>query len=208
MPLIAVTGGIAAGKSEFTRRSAAVAGAESIDTDILARQLLDDNADVAAAVRAEFGADALDASGKPSRAALREIVFGDRERRKALEAILHPRIRAGWTGWAGERRRLGAILLVQIPLLYETGAEEIFDRSIAVGCSRESQIRRLTEDRRLSRQTAEQIIGSQWPLAEKIRRCDCLIWNNGSRAALDAQVDLCAHQLSLLRHSQPTSRDD
>lgn len=197
MPLIAITGGIGAGKSEFTRRLAALAGAASIDTDRCARELLENDAEVARELREAFGASVFEAGGRVDRAALRAATFESGERRRALETILHPRIRAAWTGWAEERRRRDAILLVEIPLLYETDAAGLFDFSIAVGCSRRNQLRRLTEGRRLSLEMAERMMASQWKIEDKIARCDCLIWNDGSRLALETQAAFCLTRLPL-----------
>lgn len=195
MPLIAITGGIGAGKSEFTRCLAALAGAESIDTDRCARELLEGDAEIAREVREAFGASIFAADGHVDRAALRAATFRSGEKRRALEAILHPRIRAAWMRWARERRRGNAILLVEIPLLYETEAGGLFDYSVAVGCSRQNQLRRLTEGRRLSFAMAEQMVASQWKIEDKIARCDCLIWNDGSRPALEMQAVFCLTRL-------------
>lgn len=195
MPLIAITGAIGAGKSEFTRRLAALCGAESIDTDRCARDLLEKDPVVAREVGAAFGDSVLDAHGRIERAALREATFDSPGRRQALEEILHPRIRAVWTGWAQKRKSRGAILLVEIPLLYETDAAGLFDYSLAVGCSRPTQLRRLVEGRQLSPGMAERMMASQWKIEDKIARCDGLIWNDGSRRALEAQTALCLTRL-------------
>ena len=198
MPTIAITGGVASGKSTFTRALQALLGAETFDTDAAARQLLEADADALAAVRVAFGPGVFDAAGHGvDRAALRAAVFADPAARRELEAILHPRVRARWRGWLEERLQSSpdAILLVEIPLLYETGAAEFFDVAIVVGCSLETQMRRLTGPRGLSEEMARQIIASQWKLAEKIRLCDHLIWNDGSAERLHTQADLCARYL-------------
>lgn len=197
MPLIAITGGIGAGKSAFTRQLALLAGAESIDTDQCARDLLDHDPEVACDLRKNFGETIFNAGGSVNRAALREAVFKSSERRLTLEAILHPRIRSAWTGWVEERRDGGTILLVEIPLLYETTATGLFDYAIVVGCSRRSQLHRLTEGRQLSLETVERMLASQWTIEEKIARGDFLIWNDGDRAALQTQAALCLTRLPL-----------
>lgn len=195
MPLIAITGGIGAGKSEFTSGLALLAGAESIDADRCARELLDGDPGVAQEVKAAFGPAVLDERGGIERAALREATFASPESRRALESILHPRIRAMWTAWVAQRDRTSAILLVEIPLLYETEAACLFDYTVAVGCSRRTQLERLTQGRHLSVEMAERIMGSQWKMEDKIARCDCLIWNDGSRLALNTQTALCLTRL-------------
>lgn len=197
MPLIAITGGIGAGKSELTRRLAFLTGAESIDTDRCARELLENDPEVAREMRETFGDLIFEPGGAIDRGALRAATFESSARRLALEAILHPRIRAAWTRWAEERRGVATILLVEIPLLYETDAAGLFDYSIAVGCSRGNQLRRLVEGRRLSFEMAERMVASQWKIEDKIARCDCLIWNDGTRLALETQAAFCLTRLPL-----------
>ncbi len=220
MPIFGITGGVATGKSTCTRLLQRRLGAQVFSSDAAARELLEKDADSLAALRAEFGDAVFDpATGAVRRDMLRELVFACEERRRALEAILHPRIRAGWTRWA--ERELqdhpNSALLVEIPLLYETGAEAQLDRVIVVACGPAAQWRRLLEVRRLPPAVARQIIASQLPLSEKIRRCDHLIWNDDiaapsagatpapeltaatvpapSSSSLHAQADLCARCL-------------
>ena len=194
MPAIAITGGIASGKSTFTRIFQALTDAQTFDADVSARRLLEGNAEVLAEVRAAFGAGVFDHTGLVSRASLRAVVFADPARRRALEAILHPRVRADWQAWleSGLQNAPDALLLVEIPLLYETGAATFFDQVIVVGCSLSNQMRRLTQGRQLAEETARQIIASQWELAEKMRRCNQVIWNDGSEERLHVQAAFCA----------------
>ena len=194
MPAIAITGGIACGKSTFTRIFQDLTGAQTFDADVSARRLLEGNAGVLAEVRAAFGAGVFDEAGTVSRAALRAVVFAAPARRRELEAILHPRVRADWQGWveSGLQNAPDAVWLVEIPLLYETGAATFFDQVIVVGCPLATQILRLTRDRQLSDDTARQIIASQSALAEKMRRCHHVIWNDGSEERLRAQAAFCA----------------
>ena len=195
MPTIAVTGGIGSGKSTFTRLLAGLLGAPTFDADTCARRLLAEDAAVAAEVRLAFGAEVFDAAGRPERGALRGIVFAeDPAPRHALEAILHPRVRAAWQGWMRERLQSApdTALLVEIPLLYETGGEAFFDHAIVIGCRLATQMSRLTGGRRLPETTARRIIASQWDLSEKIRLCDHLVWNDGPESCLHAQAARCA----------------
>ena len=195
MPAIAITGGIASGKSTFTTLFlAALSCAERFDADACSRRLLAEDPAVADEVRAAFGPAAFDAEGRVDRAALRARVFvasGDPAPRRALEAILHPRVRAAWQGWLERRLQTtpGAFMVVEIPLLYETGAETFFDHVIVVGCSPETQRWRLQAQRGLADEFAVRIIASQWDLSEKIRRCDHLVWNQGSETGLRAQAE-------------------
>lgn len=194
MPAIAITGGIASGKSTFTRVFQGLTGARTFDADVSARRLLEGDAAARAAVRAGFGAGVFDAEGAVDRAALRGVVFADPARRRELEAILHPRVRAEWQAWleSGLQIAPDAVWLVEIPLLYETGAADFFDQVIVVGCRPTTQMKRLTQGRQLAEQVARQIIASQWELAEKMRRCNHVIWNDGSEERLRVQAVLCA----------------
>ena len=195
MPTIGITGGIGSGKSTFTQIFAAVLGAETFDADVCARRLLAEDAGVATEVRAAFGEKVFGADGRPERAALRAVVFADDPApRRTLEAILHPRVRDAWRGWLTGCSQAApqAPAAVEIPLLYETGAEVYFDQVIVVGCSLSTQVARLTGRRGLPEAVARRIIASQWALPEKIRRCDHLIWNDGSEEGLRAQAERCA----------------
>ncbi len=194
MPAIAITGGIASGKSTFTRLFRELTGARAFDTDACARRLLAEDAPSLAAVRAAFGPEVFDAAGAVDRAALRAVVFADPARRAALEGILHPRVRAEWQAFlqSGLQNAPDAVLLVEIPLLYETGAAAFFDQVIVVGCRLATQMSRLTQGRQLTDYVARQIIASQWELADKIRRCQHVIWNDGSEERLHTQAALCA----------------
>ena len=209
MPAIAITGGIASGKSTFTALfHAALPGAERFDADACSRRLLAEDPMVADEVRAAFGPAAFDAGGQIDRAALRARVFaadGDPAPRRALEAILHPRVRAAWQGWLEKRLQTvpGAFMVVEIPLLYETVAEIFFDHVIVVGCSLEVQRQRLHVWRGLSEELAARIIASQWDLSEKIRRCDHLVWNQGSEAGLRAQAKRAARYFQSLDPTPP-----
>ena len=200
MPAIGITGGVASGKSTLTALLAGLLGSPVFDADACARELLRHDDAVAREVRAAFGPDVFTPAGTIDRTALRNRVFSAEVERRRLEEIVHPRVRASWQGWLREQLQNGpgAVLLVEIPLLYETAAGPFFDRTIVVGCGREAQMRRLTGERRLSPEIAGRIIASQWDLSAKIRLCDHLLWNEGSLANLRSQAELCARYLEHL----------
>ena len=126
--------------------------------------------------------------GELNREQLRAIVFGSATRRRALEQILHPQIRRQWSAEAERHRNSPDFFFADIPLLYETGGETLCDRVVVVACSYTTQLRWLMERMALKPAAAKQMIGSQMSLAEKIRRADHVVWNNGPRAALVAQA--------------------
>jgi dephospho-CoA kinase len=171
MPGIGITGGVATGKSTVARRLLAALGntvpADLFDADFEARRLTDTDLVVQEKIKSAFGAQVFDSEGNLARNRLRELVFHD--------------------AWIG-RTRGERLLLADIPLLYETGAEPYFDRIIVTACSRVSQIQRLVHGRQLSESIARQIIQSQMPLEEKIRRADYLVWTDCPPDITEGQV--------------------
>ena len=139
-------------------------------------------------LRQAFGGEIFSADGNLNRAALRAIVFADREKKRALEQILHPRIRRQWATEADKSRKSGELFLADIPLLYETQGEFLCDRVVVVACSQEIQRQRLISRMHLTPSAALAMIDSQMPLSEKIFRADHVVWNNGPIAVLDAQA--------------------
>ncbi len=198
MPVLGITGGIATGKSSFVQTFLRYLPAEVFDADRSAHELLSQDQPTIDRIREAFGEEVFDAPGKLSRARLRSIVFADEARRKELESILHPAIRERWTALAAERKGAGGSrwLLVDIPLLFETGAETAFDRTVVVACSAFTQQRRLREDRGLDDAMIEKIIGAQLPLGAKIKKADHVIWNDSTVSCLDGQAGLLARWLS------------
>ena len=192
MPVLGITGGVATGKTTFTRALLRRLPAELFDADRCAHELLENDSAVRAAVSEAFGPEIYDAQGKPDRARLRELVFSEELHRRQLEEILHPAIRARWSALAEQVARTGGWLFVDIPLLYETGAESRFDRVIVVACSSETQRRRLRENRDLDDETASRIMAAQLDLKTKIKKADHVIWNDSTDACLDGQAALLA----------------
>ncbi len=136
----------------------------------------------------EFGTGVFSRVGDLNRAKLRAIVFGDATKKRALERILHPRIRSQWRAEAKKHRNSPDFFFADIPLLYETGGETLCDRVVVVACSYEVQVGRLMKRMSVEASEAKQMIKSQMPLEEKIRRGDHVAWNNGDRATLAEQA--------------------
>ncbi len=194
--VIGITGGISTGKSTFSERLRELLGARLFDADRAARDLVDRNEEVRALLRAEFGAEIFSATGDLNRAALRAIVFAERGKKRALEQILHPRIRRQWATEAESSRRSGEIYLADIPLLYETEGEKLCDRVVVVACSPGIQEQRLIARTHLSPSVALSMISAQMPLSQKISRADHVVWNNGPVPNLEAQAALFAGLLA------------
>jgi dephospho-CoA kinase len=193
MAVIGITGGISTGKTTFCECLREIAPtATFFDADRAARDLAEHDPEVRELIGREFGPAIFSASGDLNRAQMRSIVFADAEKKRALEQILHPRIRRQWSLEAESRRNSADLFFADIPLLYETGGETLCDSVVVVACSPSVQLERLVARTQLNRSAAEQMIRSQMPLAEKIRRADHVVWNNGGRGVLAAQAGLLA----------------
>jgi dephospho-CoA kinase len=173
---VALTGGIAAGKSEalqaFARHGAAV-----ISSDDVVHRLYRDDEGLQAAVRERWG-ERVFRDGEVDREAVGQIVFADRAELAWLESELHPRVRAATAAWLAEQT--ADVAVAEIPLLYETGGEARFDRVVVITAPTEVRAARRSgvadrEDRLV-------------PEEEKVRRADFSYVNDGSLEELDAFV--------------------
>ena len=188
MPAIGITGGISAGKSTFCDCvRGTLSAAKFFNADQAAHALVE-VPEVQQEIRAEFGSGVFSRDGDLNREKLRAIIFGDAIKRRALERILHPRIRRQWRAEAKRHRNSPDFFFADIPLLYETGGETLCDRVVVVACSHQVQVARLAQRMSINDTEAEQMIRSQMPLDEKIARADHVVWNDGSRAALMEQA--------------------
>ncbi len=193
MPAIGITGGIATGKTAFTKLLRELLPAATFfDADRAAHELTNGDPEARALIARTFGSDVYSPGGDLNRAGLRAIVFADPEKKQALEQILHPRIRRQWAVEAESRRDSTELFLADIPLLYETGGEALCDRVVVVACSPRVQLERLMTRSSLDRAAAEQMIAAQMPLDTKITRADHLAWNSGPLAVLQEQAETLA----------------
>ena len=191
MAAIGITGGVATGKSTVSRelfqRLKTRVAVELFSSDFEARRLTDSDFVVQQEIKSAFGVEVCDSEGNLARDRIRDLVFHDAAARKILESILHPRIREAWIS----RTKGDGLLLAEIPLLYETGAESYFHRIIVTACGHGSQVERIISERRLSRELAENIIRSQMDLEEKMRRADWVVWT-------DCPADITVQQIELI----------
>lgn len=178
MKLLGLTGGIGMGKSTSASLLAA-RGVSVIDTDQIARDLVEPGQPALATIAATFGRDLIDADGKLRRAALAELVFSSPPKRQELESILHPLIRDRWMAQAQEWRKEGQGLgVVVIPLLFETEAQSQFDAILCTACSSETQLARLRA-RGWPEPQIHQRLAAQWPVAKKIAASNFVLWTEG-----------------------------
>ena len=169
---LAITGGIAAGKSEALRAFARH-GAAVCSSDEIVHRLIAADPEVRAELERHFGTT--------DRAAIGEVVFRDADQLAWLEALLHPRTRREYLAWLDRLDDSVEVAVVEIPLLYETGGERLFDAVVVVTASEEQR-------RRRGGRKVEQRSGRLIPDDEKVRRADFVYVNDGSLDELDAFV--------------------
>jgi len=190
MRRVALTGGIATGKSYCLRRFAEL-GAATIDADTLAREAVAPGSPGLAAVVDLFGARVLTPNGQLDRPALGRIVFADAEAREALETIVHPAVYVAIQRWflaCEARTPPPPAAIAEIPLLFETGRETDFDVVVVAACPEAGQIARVQARDSLSEAEARQRLTAQLPIDEKARRADFVVDTSGTEADTDADV--------------------
>jgi dephospho-CoA kinase len=195
VPIIGITGGVATGKSSFTAQLSKQLAAEVFDADAAVRRWAENDLETKRKIAGQFGPEVIGADGLLDRAKLREVVFKDAEKRKILESILHPLVRAEWTSQMQDARERGEWLLLDIPLLFETGAETECDAVVVVACLPATQRKRIVSQRGLSEEMAEKMIASQTSLDSKAARADYVVWNDAPSARLEEQSEIFAGYL-------------
>jgi dephospho-CoA kinase len=182
MPIVALTGGIAAGKSTVTAVLEEL-GALVVDADALARQAVEPGSRGLSAIVSRFGEGILDPSGSLNRAALGEIVFSDAQARVDLERIVHPIVgdlsKAAFSRASAEQP--GRVLIYAIPLLAESARQSEFDLVVVVHAPSQERVRRLVELRGLSESEASARVQSQATDAERLALADIVIDAGGTQ---------------------------
>jgi dephospho-CoA kinase len=186
---LGLTGNIASGKSSVARHLASL-GARVLDADQLAREAVAPGTPALAAIGARFGAGVLAPDGSLDRGALRRRVFGDPEALTALNAIVHPEVGRLRAERADQAATDGvAVLVDEIPLLFEAGLADQFDAIVFVDAPETVRLARLMRDRGLPESDARAMMTSQADVAPKRARATWVVENDGTREALGAQVD-------------------
>ncbi|PYN98932.1 MAG: dephospho-CoA kinase [Candidatus Rokuibacteriota bacterium] len=187
--LVGLTGGIATGKSAVSEMFRAL-GAVIIDADVLAREVVEPGEPALAEIARDFGSNMIAADGRLDRKALGAVVFADSARRRRLEAITHPRIRARFdrrlSDLAGQQFK--GLVFFDAAVMIESGNYKNMDRLVVVVTDETTQIARLMARDGCTREDALARIRSQMPLSEKAKLADHVIDNSGSRAATESEV--------------------
>ena len=164
---IAITGGAGTGKSTVARMFAGL-GAEVLDADAMAREAVAVGAPAWVELRRLYGEEYFHENGELNRARLAQVVFADPEARRRLDGLIHPRVEAELQARVAELARRGVpLVLVEVPLLFETGREAAFDRVIVVAAPEADQIRRLRARDHRGEAEIRGILAAQWPLGRQ-----------------------------------------
>lgn len=183
---VGLTGGVASGKSTVSSILREL-GAEVIDADALAREVVALGTPGLAAVVEEFGTELLGPDGSLDRPAMGRIVFNDADARARLEAIVHPLIFAR-VAEVEEQVPQGTLVVHDLPLLAESGRADTFDAVLVVDASRELQMERMLHDRGWSAEDAVSRINAQATREERLAIATHVIDNSGDLAQLRARV--------------------
>ncbi len=198
--LVAITGTLGSGKSSLLSILKRL-GYPSIDVDALVRRLLNDDKSVKMEVKSAFGPEILSDEMDIDRAKLRSLIINDSKKRRLLEAIIHPRVKkmlneqlkALMEKLRDEREK--SFIFVEVPLLFEAGWEPYFDSSICIVTPKKEAVFRVIQRHGVDIETAQKWYGLQWPLEEKMKRADFIIFNDGSLEQLEKKVKSLLREL-------------
>lgn len=188
MVRVALTGGIATGKSTVLRMLQQ-RGIPTIDADHLARDAVAPGSHGLRAVADRFGPSVLAADGTLDRRRLAAIVFADPAARADLEAIVHPAVYEAIRGWFASLPPALPLAVADIPLLFETGRDREFSCVVVVACTPAEQVRRVMARDGTAEADARARLAAQWPIDRKVARADHVIWTTGTLDETERQVD-------------------
>ena len=186
--VLGLTGGVGMGKSTAARLLKK-AGVPVVDSDDLAREVVQPGTEGLAEIADEFGEGFLKPDGSLDRDKMASTVFQDQAARKQLEAIIHPRVRAVWENrieqWREQKRPVGVVV---IPLLFEVGLQDSFDAVLCVASTASTQRSRLRGRNWSDAQIAARI-AAQMDIAQKMDLADHVLWNEGTPDQLGEQLN-------------------
>jgi dephospho-CoA kinase len=199
-PRVGLTGGIASGKSTVSRLFGDL-GVPVLDADIIAREVIAPGTALLTTLFERFGPGIRAGDGSLDRSALRRLVFSDDGRRRELESLMHPAIRARTEQLAAEAE--GAYQLHVVPLLVETHAQDRYDRILVVDCPESQQLARLLARDGMSEAEARAMLSSQSSRATRLASADDVILNDGALDALRPRVAALHERYLALRAAAP-----
>lgn len=194
MYLVGLTGGIGSGKSAVAARFVHH-GAELIDADQVAREVVEPDKPAWKKLVEHFGAEILDGEGFIDRAKLGQIVFGDESKRRLLNEITHPPVIAEIASRLELLQAFDGVVILDVPLLVESGVDRGYEAVVVVAAKPETQLQRLVELRGMAVEDAQARIAAQSPLEDKLAAATHVIWNEGTLDELHAAVDDVASEL-------------
>jgi len=205
MQVMALTGGIASGKSTVCRvLREFIPSVVIFDCDAAVHRMLESDSEVASTILESFGDHALDAQGRIDRHFLRGKVFVDQGARLHLESILHPRVRQECLDFLEQSAKRGAELFIaDVPLFFEKGFDIGQNQVLVVASSRSTQIQRLKARGGFEDSLIEAILAAQLPVQEKMSLADVVFWNEGAPSVIRAQIRSFAHSFLMTLSQEP-----
>jgi len=203
MTALAITGSLGSGKSTLFQRinrylTVRNMLSSSFSADEENGRLLREDLEVRREIEKTFGPCSLNPDGLPDRSKLSAMVISDSDARKALEAIMHPRLEKIWHPLALRHRgKNSPFFVAEIPLLYERNLSGNFDSVLVIGCSNGIRTSRLASRRSMPVEQVERWLTAQQSQSEKLGLADHLVWNDGSLASLDRQINQFFHYLNI-----------
>lgn len=199
MLILGITGSIATGKSTVSTFLQSTRSWPLIDTDILAKETMIFGSATYKKVNKHFGDEIMKKDGSIDRDALGKLIFSNTDAREKLNKIVHPevlkktilRIFKAWI--IGE-----SVIIVDVPLLFESGFDYLCGKIICVACQENTQIQRLQNRNGYTKEDAKKRIRSQMPLDQKNQLADIVVWNDGSKKDLEAKIT------TLIKDIEPT----
>ncbi len=190
MKVIGLTGGFKTGKSTVTRMLSELGVEVIIDADKLAHKALKLDSSTYKKIIKEFGEKFLDDEGRINRRKLAKLVFSNKEKLNLLNSIIHPYVidKVKEKIYKTKQSSPNAIIIVDAPLLYEAGMQNMMDKIIVVSATKNKQIQRARQTTSLSEYEVKRRIENQLPLTEKEKLADVVIENNGTLEDTKSQV--------------------
>ncbi len=194
---VGLTGGIASGKSTISQLFSEL-GITIIDTDMISHQLMQINQPAYNKTVKHFGQEILNEDGSINRPALRQLIFNQPQQKSWLENMIHPLIRQQTEQQIADTQSGGYVLIV-VPLMFETGFNQLVDHVIAIDCPPEIQLKRLIQRDKIDKKLALQMINAQMDNSDRLSRADSILQNTDN---LNRKQDILQIHSSLLNKAK------